>query len=429
MTTNQPVFKRLASWLTMGACAALLAACGGGGGSPGATGGNGGTVQSKAASVDLTASGTSILVGGDSVTLTAVVKDSSNGALSGEKVTFKSSDGSVAAQSATSDASGVVTAKLSLSTAPGSGVVTLTASAGNATSKVVTLTVNAAKPTVIIMTDSPSDTLQSAGILKITVMAKAGDNTTLPAGVDVALTASGGELAYATRKTDANGMVTATLTTANQADASIVLTASVAGATPVTKTITVIKATSTLLLTTSNGTLDSSGAAGKEVSVIALVKNASNAVVKGATVTFSSDSGSLSSSSAVTDDKGRATVLLSTGTDPTSRVISVTATSPGTSTAKVQVTVSGTAVSINSSSTVNINTTSEINAVVTDSSGAPLAGRDVTFGAANNTLTVKNGGLARTDNIGRVILVYNAKVGGQDVEHGVRLWQSNNVGT
>ena len=74
--------RKFTGWLGMVVCAAVLSACGGGGGSPGTN--SNGVAPSKAASVVLTASATTIAssgLAGTEVTLTAIVKDGGGNAL------------------------------------------------------------------------------------------------------------------------------------------------------------------------------------------------------------------------------------------------------------------------------------------------------------------------------------------------------------
>src|SRR5471032_3524984 len=105
--------KKFTSWLVFCLSAALLAACGGGGGSPGTN--SNGVAPSKAASIVLTSSAATIAssgAAGTEVTLTAIVRDANNATLANETVSFKTSSGNIAAASATTDATGTVTAKL-----------------------------------------------------------------------------------------------------------------------------------------------------------------------------------------------------------------------------------------------------------------------------------------------------------------------------
>lgn len=311
--------KKFTSWLTLCLSASLLAACGGGGGSPGTN--SNGVAPSKAASIVLTSSATTIGssgAAGTEVTLTAIVKDSNNAALSNEAVSFKASSGNIVAASATTDASGTVTAKLNVQGDSSLRAITITASDGSVTSNAVT--------------------------------------------------------------------------------------------------VNVVSATQTIVLTTDSGTLQSSGTAGTEVTVTAVVRDASNSVLPNVPVTLSSDSGSLTNTSRTTDANGKITEKLSTGGDPTSRTIKLTASVPNAPAATAVVNVVGTKLTINASSTLSLGASADINVTLVDSAGNALFGKAVAFSTSNasNSLSVKGGGAAVTNAAGQLILTYQANAGGSD---------------
>lgn len=91
-----------------------------------------------------------------------------------------------------------------------------------------------------------------------------------------------------------------------------------------------------LSVTTSVPSIPTDGSATATIKAIA--RDASNNLIAGVPVTFSSSSGGIAGSPATTDDNGEATVTLSTAGDPTPRTITVTATSGSlTGTVNVQV--------------------------------------------------------------------------------------------
>src|SRR5471030_840018 len=311
--------KKFTSWLALCFCASLLAACGGGGGSPGTI--TNGATPSKAASIVLTSSAATIAssgAAGTEVTLTAIVKDANNATLANETVSFKTSSGNIAAASATTDATGTVTAKLNVQGDSSLRAITITASDGSVTSNTVT--------------------------------------------------------------------------------------------------VNVVSATQTISLTTDSGTLPSSGAAGTEVTVTAVVRDASNSVLPNVPVTLSSDSGSLTNTSRTTDATGKVTEKLSTGGDPSLRTIKLTASVPGAPAATAIVTVVGTTLTINASSTLSLGASADITVTLVDSAGNALFGKPVSFSTSNtsNSLSVKGGGQAVTNPAGQLILTYQANAGGGD---------------
>lgn len=307
------------NWLAVLALGALLAACGGGGGDP--TLGVKDGANAGVGSVALIASATTIAASGadgTEVVLTAIVKNASNNALSGQTVAFSASSGTVSTTGRVTDANGTVTEKLSVKGDASLRDITIKASSGGVES-----------PAVVV------------------------------------------------------------------------------------KVVPVTSGIASLLLTSSGGTLASSG--GTAVNVIAFVKDANNAVVPNASVTFSADSGALGATKVSTNAQGQALVSLNTGGDASLRTIKVTA-SAGAQTASTDVGVSGTRLVISAFSTVNLKTSTDMVVKLVDSSGNPLVGKSVAFSAQLNALTVKGGGAspALTDNNGQLVLSYNAQAGSSD---------------
>jgi len=236
-------------------------------------------------------------------------------------------------------------------------------------------------------------------------------------GQTVTFTASSGTISNTNRVTDANGTVTEKLSVKGDAGLrDITIKASSGGvesAPVVVKVVPVTSGIASLLLTSSGGTLASSG--GTAVNMIAFVKDANNAVVPNASVTFSADSGALGATKVNTNAQGQALVSLNTGGDASLRTIKVTA-SAGAQTASTDIGVSGTRLVISAFSTVNLKTSTDMVVKLIDSSGNPLVGKPVTFSARSNAITVKGGGAspALTDNNGQLVLSYNAQAGSSD---------------
>jgi protocatechuate 3,4-dioxygenase beta subunit len=269
-----------------------------------------------------------------------------------------------------------------------------------------------------------SNTIAASGAdgteVTLTAIVKDANNSAL-AGATVSFKADSGTISNTVRVTDANGTVVEKLSVKGDPSArAITITASAGSVTSAPKVVTVTGTTATapkLLLTSSSGTLLSSGADGTAVQIRALVLDSNNVVVPGATVTFATDSGSLSASQKTTDAFGVVNVSLDTGTDPTTRTITVSAAVAGAPASNVKVNVSGTKLTINAASTVNAGATSDLTVVLVDSAGTPLPNRTVTFSALVNPLVSKSGGTssALTDSSGKVTLSYSAKTAANDV--------------
>jgi hypothetical protein len=166
-----------------------------------------------------------------------------------------------------------------------------------------------------------------------------------------------------------------------------------------------------LTLLTSNPQIPSDGST--SATITALVKDANNNVMSGVTVAFQADSGSLAITQSKTDDNGLALATLNTGSDPSNRTITVTA-SVGTTTATVPVGVTGTTLELSGSASLVLNATGNYSAVLKNSAGIGISGAAVTLtSASGNVLTPSNAG-GTTDSTGHLNFTLAASVGGTD---------------
>jgi hypothetical protein len=275
---------------------------------------------------------------------------------------------------------------------------------------------SAAAASVTLLTSDPTIAASGADGTEVTLTAivKDASNNALP-GATVSFQADSGTISNTARITDASGTVTEKLSVKGDATLrKINITASSGNVKSAPIEVTVVAPK--LLLTSSSGTLSSAGAAGTSVSIRALALNAKNGVVAGTLVNFATDSGSLSASSSTTDASGVASVNLDTGSDPSTRVINVTATVANAPASVVQVNVIGTKIALNAAATVNVGASSDITAVLTDSAGNALPYREVVFSSTLNAVTTKNGAAspATTDSAGKLVLSYKANNAGTD---------------
>src|SRR3990172_8521706 len=124
----------------------------------------------------------------------------------------------------------------------------------------------------------------------------------------------------------------------------------------------------------------------------ATVKDSSNNLVSGVTVSFSLDStaASLSSSTAVTNLSGIATVTLTGGTSPATVTATATAsTLTGSTTITItQISSTGSITVSASSSTISTSSSTTISATVKDSSNNPVSGATVGFSLSNEAATI-----------------------------------------
>ena len=135
----------------------------------------------------------------------------------------------------------------------------------------------------------------------------------------------------------------------------------------------------TVTVITDSPTIPSSGQTPATVS--ALVRDSNNQFVKDVQVQFSSTSGGLAVTNAVTDANGIARATLSTAGDPSTRSITVSAQAAGRS-GEVTIGVTGTSVSIQGPDSLVTNTAGSYEAVVVNSGGNPVAGQVVTLTTA-----------------------------------------------
>lgn len=162
---------------------------------------------------------------------------------------------------------------------------------------------------------------------------------------------------------------------------------------------------------TSSADLPSSGAAGTEVTVTALLKNAANVGVAGVAVDFSVDSGFLSVANAKSDASGKVVATLSTGGSPANRQITVRAKA-GSQAGSAVVNVSGTHLNFNAPATLAAGSSATVTATVLDAADRPLAGVPVSVSAKNGNPIAAMASL--TDSRGQVPVQLNGSVRGSE---------------
>ena len=154
------------------------------------------------------------------------------------------------------------------------------------------------------------------------------------------------------------------------------------------------------------------GTGGDEVTITAIVKAAGNVSLAGAAVAFSSDTGTLTAISALTDSAGVATAKLKAGSDKSNRTAHVTATSGGVVGA-LDVKITGTTIDITGVTTLSLGTTSTLSVKAADSRGNAIAGTSLTVASSlGNGLSAAS---VSTDAQGNASLTYTATKSGSDV--------------
>ncbi|NMM26312.1 MAG: Ig-like group 1 domain-containing protein [Glaciimonas sp.] len=163
--------------LSAGVLAAIMmTACGGGGGSPGTNPNQPPPVSTGPTVATILLSSTSGIiqsagVEGSEVTIKAVVKDTNNNVVPGATVTFSTDSGDITGINPISDATGLVTAKLSIGGDPTTRLITVTAKAAGAISKTTTVNVVGTK---LVINASAGVNINTVSDISVTLKDSAG---------------------------------------------------------------------------------------------------------------------------------------------------------------------------------------------------------------------------------------------------------------
>jgi PKD repeat protein len=231
--------------------------------------------------------------------------------------------------------------------------------------------------------------------------------TPVPNGTYVSFTTTLGTFGNGTtqiqgRTTDDSGVATVSLIAGSVAGTALVtaksnnvtqqVTVTFTATTPIPASLTLALSKTTVLTSRSDST-----------TVTATVKDQYNAVIPGATVTFSASGGQLSASSAntasdVKAESGQASVVFSAGDDRANQLVTITAKA-GTLTTEVHVQTKGTEVTL-SQSTTNLKIGSDpvaLTVSVKDADATPVTGKAVTLTASPSGRVVLSSSSGTTD--------------------------------
>lgn len=260
--------------------------------------------------------------------LSVMVTDAGGSGVSGTVVTFavKSGGGTLSATSVTSDNSGIASTILTLGPTPGTN--TVTATSASLAGSPITFTLTALAPAVgpqaaklqVVSGDGQTGAVGATLPIRLTVrVTDAGGNAVAGAGVTFAVLNGGGTLSGTTAASDNSGLASTTLTLGQTPGTNMV--AAMLGATTansVTFTLNALAAhpsAANIVLVSGNGQTGTVGST-LPVPLMARVTDGSGNGVPGTVVTFlvKSGGGSLSATSAKTDNSGIATTTLTLGT-------------------------------------------------------------------------------------------------------------------
>ena len=345
------ILKHATTWLT----ALALAACGGGGGEAGTSplippAGTPSAVKPAATAVEVQASAPQLGNSSDGVTISAIVKGAGNVSVPGAPVSFSADSGVLTSASTVTDETGKAVATLSAGANKADRNIKVTVVSGDAVGsaavQVVGTTATASAATSIDVLASAAQLGSSGDEITISAVVKGTGNVSLP-GVPVSFSVDSGTLTSAASVTDATGVATAKLSAGSNRNNRTITVTAVSGNVNGSTTVPVVGSTSTTTSATSIDLLSSAvqlGSGGDQVTVSAIVKGAGNVSLGGIPVSFSADSGILTSPSTVTNASGVATVTLSAGANKSNRDIRVSVLSGGVN-ASIVVPVAGTVLS------------------------------------------------------------------------------------
>ena len=158
---------------------------------------------------------------------------------------------------------------------------------------------------------------------------------------------------------------------------------------------------------TSNPQLDSSGS--DPVTITAIIKDINNNLVEGETVSFSSNSGALEVTQALTESAGFATAILTTGGEFHNRTITVRASAGGL-VGTVDVVVTGTTLTLDGEQNIVTGSETELTVFLKDSNGDGIANETISL-TATNDLSPSS---IDTDATGQAKITFTATTSGTD---------------
>lgn len=151
--------------------------------------------------------------------------------------------------------------------------------------------------------------------------------------------------------------------------------------------------------------------AGDAVTITAIVKDAGNASLADTPVTFSTNTGTISSAAAQTDSAGVATASFSAGGDKSNRPATITVTAGGAS-GSVTLPIEGTTLVYSGPTTLSLGANADLSIKATDSAGNAIANAAIDLASSlNNALSATT---ATTDSQGQVVVTYTATNSGTD---------------
>lgn len=414
------MMRMLKAWLSVAALS-LVAACGGGGGSSGdpvlggGTGGGGGTAGAVAASdlVLVLSASTVANTGAETVVATATALDGNRNTIPGVPVTISVDSSALATPSATvTDETGSLTATVGIGSDRTSRVITVTARSGNLT-KTAALQVTDAggggsASDIVLVLSSPNMKNDGTETITASVTALDAKRNTVP-NVPVTVSVDSGSATPDGATTGATGVLTAVLSTVGNPTNRTVTVTATSGTLVKTQTFTVSPSSNAgtavandLSLTLSTNSLTNGGT--DVVVATATAVDANRNALSGIPVTISVDSSAVASvSGRTTNAQGVVTASVGIGSDRSSRVITVSATS-GALTRSASFRVVGAKLTATYAPLVDAGSTgNEVQYTLLDTNGNAMPGQSISVTGPGLPSVV-----ATTDGNGKYKYVYAA---------------------
>lgn len=251
----------------------------------------------------------------------------------------------------------------------------------------------------------------------ITVTATDKNNVAV-SGATVTFATSSGTLAVTSGTTGTTGQATATLSARGVAAGTVITVSATSGSATGKTTVTVANSQRTMTLLTSVPQIASNGST--VANITAILQDANNNAVSGATVNFSADSGIVTGAPATTDATGKAVVQLSAQGSFQNRTITVSATA-GATTAQIKVAVIGTSLTLTGPSSLVSGASGTFTVALVDSGGAGIAGQAIALTSAKgNTIPAS----VTTSSTGQATFIFTGTVSGTDTITATALGQT-----
>lgn len=321
-------------------------------------------------------------------TITVQLKDNNGDPMSGEQVNFSTDLGTLSAASAITDGSGSASVTLRADTG---GTAAVTAAVNRKPAVSTSAGVSVLAPTTLTLSASPA-AIPNDNNTTATITAHLEDQNGDPmSGEQLNLSTDLGTLSAATGTTNASGDVTVTLKSGSAGTATVTGSVTRAPAVTGSTAVTVVAPEPATLNVSASPTYVRANDTDTATVTVHLEDQIGNPM-EGETVNITTDRGTLSTGSAVTDASGNASVTVKSASVGTATLTATAASKPtvsGSDIVNFYIAEPTTLTMSRSSTTVPNNnvSTSTITAHLVDQNGMPISGRKINFATNLGTLS------------------------------------------